>query len=90
MNVFDLWKKTFDEDVAAIINTVTIVLVLYISFSLLGYLMLLAIYLRSLNRKLNQTIQMLNMIPIRMLPKSRKDIRDFFSWIIKKANKSRH
>lgn len=90
MNVFDLWKKTFDQDVVGMINTVTIVLVLYLSFSIVGYLLLLAIYLRSLNRKLNQTIQMLNMIPIRMLPKSRKDIRDFFSWIIKKANKSRH
>lgn len=34
-------------------------------------------------------MQMLNMIPIRMLPKSRKDIRDFFNWIIKESNKNK-
>jgi hypothetical protein len=28
------------------------------------------------------------MIPINMLPNSRKDIRDFFAWLIKEANKN--
>jgi len=31
---------------------------------------------------------MLNMIPMKMMPKGRKDIRDFFSWIIREANKN--
>ncbi len=29
---------------------------------------------------------MLNMIPIKMLPKGRQDIAEFFNWIIQQAN----
>jgi hypothetical protein len=54
------------------------------------FLLLWLLYLRRLNVKLNQTIQMLNMIPIRMLPKSRRDIRDFFAWIIREANRNKN
>jgi len=32
---------------------------------------------------------MLNMIPMKMLPKGRTDIRDFFNWIIREANKNK-
>lgn len=57
--------------------------------SLIGFTLLWLLYLNKLNVRLNQTMQMLNMIPIRMLPKSRKDIRDFFNWIIKESNKNK-
>ncbi len=40
------------------------------------------IYLKGQNTKMNQTIQMLNMIPINMLPKARRDTRDFLNWLI--------
>ena len=43
--------------------------------SLTGFVLLWLLYLNKLNVKLNQTIQMLNMIPMKMLPKGRKDIR---------------
>jgi hypothetical protein len=57
--------------------------------SLFGFALLWALYLNKLNIRMNQTIQMLNMIPIRMLPKGRRDVRDFFNWIIKEANKNK-
>lgn len=69
------------------VNTITVILVLYLMVSVIGYFLIWLLYLKKLNVKLNQTIQMLNMIPIKMLPKSRKDIRDFFSWIIREANR---
>lgn len=69
-------------------NIITLFLALYLVVSGIGFLLLWLLYLRRLNVRLNQTIQMLNMIPIRMLPKSRRDIRDFFAWIIRQANRS--
>ena len=57
--------------------------------SLVGFVLLWWLYLNKLNVRLNQTIQMLNMIPMKMLPKGRKDIRDFFNWIIREANKNK-
>lgn len=38
---------------------------------------------------MNRTIQMLNMIPMGMLPKDRKDTREFIEWLIKMANKKK-
>ena len=61
-------------------------LALYIIVSMVGFFLLWLLYLNKLNIRLNQTIQMLNMIPMKMLPKGRKDIREFFNWIIKEAN----
>ena len=43
-----------------------------------------------MNTQLNQTIQMLNMIPFKLLPKSRKETKQFITWIIKEANKKKH
>jgi len=70
-------------------NNLTLGIVVYLILSVIGFIFLWILYLRKLNVRLNQTIQMLNMIPIRMLPKNRKDIRDFFSWIIKEANRNK-
>lgn len=33
---------------------------------------------------------MLNMIPFKLLPKSRKQTKQFIAWIIKEANKKNH
>lgn len=54
----------------------------YVSITILGFLSLWLIYLKGQNTKMNQTIQMLNMIPINMLPKNRRDTRDFLNWLI--------
>jgi hypothetical protein len=87
LEIFTLWKTTLDLNISNMANTIAIVLVFYLIISIIGYIMMWLFYLRRLNVKLNQTIQMLNMIPIKMLPKSRRDIRDFFGWIIREANK---
>ncbi len=54
----------------------------FVSLTILGFLTLWLIYLKGQNTKMNQTIQMLNMIPINMLPKTRRDTRDFLNWLI--------
>jgi hypothetical protein len=88
--MFDLWKRTTDGNLSSMDNIITKLLVLYMIMSGIVFLLLWLLYLRRLNVKLNQTIQMLNMIPIRMLPKSRRDIRDFFAWIIREANRNKN
>lgn len=62
-------------------------LAMYILISVLGFSLLWFLYLNKLNMKMNQTMQMLNMIPMRMLPKNKKDVRDFFDWILRESNK---
>jgi hypothetical protein len=47
-------------------------LYVYIIFTLLAFLIFWLMYLKRMNTQLNQTIQMLNMIPFKLLPKSRK------------------
>ena len=49
-----------------------IVFYLYVILTLFGFLIGWLTYLRSINTDMNQTIQMLNMIPLKLLPKSRK------------------
>lgn len=83
LEIFNAWKSALDSNISNTVNIITIILVLFIIISVIGYFISLIIYLKRQNIKLNQTIQMLNMIPITMLPKSRKDVRDFFIWIIK-------
>lgn len=87
MRLFETWSSAFYSSNSSVSNIITLCLVLYIIFSVLGFILLWFLYLQKLNVRLNETIQMLNMIPIRMLPKGRKDIRDFFNWIIREANK---
>lgn len=87
LRLFKVWKATFDSEVSSTRNGLTLLLALYIVASLAGFGLLWVLYLNRLNVRLNQTMQMLNMIPVRMLPKGRKDIREFFNWIIKESNK---
>lgn len=89
MTLFSKWKDAFNSSIATTRSRLTIVLALYIIMSLVAFALLWALYLNKLNVRLNQTMQMLNMIPIRMLPKGRRDIRDFFNWIIKESNKNK-
>ena len=44
------------------------------------------IYLHRVNIKLNQTIQILNVVPMALLPVGRKETRDFLKWLVKKAS----
>ena len=77
------WYGYFKSSINSDIDTLILLLVFYIVITLIGFLLILFIYSSKINRRLNETIQMLNMIPLNMLPKNRKDIRDFFFWIIK-------
>lgn len=72
------------------ISLCTILLYVFVILSVLAFLLLWLYYLRKLNTELNQTIQMLNMIPFKLLPKSRKETKLFIAWIIREANKTRH
>ena len=89
LKLFGIWEKAFRDSVGGTVNLLTLFLALYMIVSLIGFVMLWWLYLNKLNVRLNQTIQMLNMIPMKMLPKGRKDIRDFFNWIIREANKNK-
>lgn len=89
LKLFDVWSSSFNDSLSAKTNTLIICLALYMLVSVVGCILFWALYLRRLNRRLNQTIQMLNMIPIRMLPRGRQDISDFFNWIIQQANSSK-
>ena len=73
-----------------LINLCSILLYVFIIVSIILFLLVWLYYLRSLNTSLNQTIQMLNMIPFKLLPKSRKETKLFIAWIIREANKTRH
>ena len=89
LSLLDEWKEIFEEGIKSATNAITLGLVLYVTLSLIGFMVIWGAYLNSLNLRLNQTTQMLNMIPMKMMPKGRKDIRDFFSWIIREANKNK-
>jgi hypothetical protein len=54
------------------VSLCTILLYVFVILSVLSFLLFWLYYLRKLNTELNQTIQMLNMIPFKLLPKSRK------------------
>lgn len=70
-------KQTLDEDF--LISLVFYIYsVIMVSFMLVPW----SLYLRSLNIKLNQTIQILNVIPIELIPVNRKATRDLLRWII--------
>ncbi len=65
-------------------------LYVYVILTSLGFMIFWMMYLKKMNTQLNQTIQMLNMIPFKLLPKSRKETKQFITWIIKEANKKKH
>jgi len=82
MIILSKWKDYFVTQARDFKNYSNALIYLYITLTLLGYVTLWMIYLKNQNTKMNQTIQMLNMIPMNMLPKNRKDTRDFLNWLI--------
>jgi heme/copper-type cytochrome/quinol oxidase subunit 2 len=77
------WNTELTAEGSSIINLCIIMLYVFIIVSLLCFLVLWLYYLRKLNTEINQTIQMLNMIPFKLLPKSRKETKMFIAWIIR-------
>ncbi len=84
------WEGALTEEGSSIVNLCSIVMYVFVILSVIGFLLLWLYYLRILNTSLNQTIQMLNMIPFKLLPKSRKETKLFIAWIIREANKTNH
>ena len=72
------------------ISLCSIILYVFAVLSLVCFLLVWLYYLRKLNTELNQTIQMLNMIPFKLLPKSRRETKQFIAWILREANKTKH
>lgn len=85
-----IWQTSLSDQGRSLISLCTILLQVFIILSVLCYLVVWLYYLRKLNTELNQTIRMLNMIPFKLLPKSRKETKVFISWIIREANKTKH
>jgi hypothetical protein len=84
------WEASLRGEGSAILNLFSVVLYVFIILSIICFLLGWLYYLRGLNTSLNQTIQMLNMIPFKLLPKSRKETKIFIGWIIREANKTKH
>lgn len=63
-------------------------IIFYINGTILLLLFVLPwhFYLHRLNIKLNQTIQILNVVPMSLLPVYLKETRDFVHWIIIKSS----
>lgn len=90
LSMLSVWEGSLASEGNGMINLGTILLYVFVILSVLAFLLLWLYYLRKLNTELNQTIQMLNMIPFKLLPKSRKETKLFIVWIIREANKTRH
>lgn len=72
------------------LNKITIFLYVFIVGMLVIFLTFWLFWLKGLNTGLNQTIQMLNMIPLKVLPSSNRETKRFIRWIIKESNKKKH
>jgi hypothetical protein len=83
ISVLQSWETTMNSSIASAISLCSILLYVYIIITLLAFLVFWMMYLKRMNTQLNQTIQMLNMIPFKLLPKSRKETKQFITWIIK-------
>ena len=68
LNLFEVWKREFNNSLTSKKNTLLVCLALYVIITVLGFIIVWGVYLKRLNLRLNQSIQMLNMIPIKMLP----------------------
>jgi hypothetical protein len=88
--MMEIWNNSLTGEGQSLVSLCTIMLYVFIILSVVCYLLLWLYYLRKLNTELNQTIQMLNMIPFKLLPKSRKETKMFIAWIIREANKTKH
>lgn len=83
MSVLASWQDVTDQNISSTVSLCSIMLYVYIIITTFGFLIFWMMYLKKMNTQLNQTIQMLNMIPFKLLPKSRKETKQFITWIIK-------
>lgn len=90
VNILALWDATVTTNGDYVVNACSLMLYLFTIVSALFFLLFWLYYLRKMNTELNQTIQMLNMIPFKLLPKSRKETKLFIAWIIRESNKTKH
>jgi len=72
MDVLTSWEDVTNQNINSTISLCSILLYVYIIITTFGFLIFWMMYLKKMNTQLNQTIQMLNMIPFKLLPKSRK------------------
>jgi len=72
MFMLNIWKEEMTTNSNSFLSLCTILLYVFIILSIISFLLFWLYYLRKVNTELNQTIQMLNMIPFKLLPKSRK------------------
>ena len=72
------------------ISVCSIMFYVYVVVAILGFLIGCLMYFSKLNTELNEAIKLLNMIPFKLLSRSRKETRQFLVWIIKEANKKNH
>lgn len=72
IDVLKSWQNVMKKNINTVINICSIILYVYIILTSFGFGIFWMMYLKKMNTQLNQTIQMLNMIPFKLLPKSRK------------------
>ena len=77
------WEFVMKDNISGAVSLCSIMLYVYVIITVLAFLIFWMMYLKRMNTQLNQTIQMLNMIPFKLLPKSRKETKQFITWIIK-------
>lgn len=77
--------KLFSDSIISMDSLLSILLYAYAVVILLIMLVFWNLYLRMVNMQLNQTIRILNMIPMHLFPVSRIEIREFLKWLIKKS-----
>lgn len=87
--ILTTWENYFITSIESFKSISNIIIYLYIAATILAFLSFWMIYLNRQNDKMNRTIQMLNMIPMGMMPKNRRDTRDFIEWLIRMANKKK-
>ena len=85
-----IWMDTINSLIDRAISLCSIMFYVYIVISILGFVFGFLVYFSRFNTELNEAIRMLNMIPFKLLSRSRKETRKFLVWIIREANKKNH
>lgn len=83
LRMMKIWMETINGLISQAISICSILFYVYIVISILGFLFGFLVYLSRFNTELNEAIKMLNMIPFKLLSRSRKETRKFLVWIIR-------
>ena len=81
--MMDVWNETMSSLIDSSRGVCQIVFYIYAVLIILGFFIGCLMYLSKLNMELNEGIKMLNMIPFKLLSRSRKETRQFLLWIIR-------